>query len=98
MKMPYVWLVSVIVAYVTNRKWVFHSTVSNIIREFLTFAFYRLMTGILDEIIVVTLVEMIGSPLMTIPDKLWEFGVKVGSNIIVIILNYIFSKKRIFAS
>ena len=92
------WLVSVIVAYVTNRKWVFHSTVSNIIREFLTFAFYRLMTGILDEIIVVTLVEMIGSPLMTIPDKLWELGVKVGSNIIVIILNYIFSKKRIFAS
>lgn len=92
------WLTSVFVAYVTNRKWVFHSAASNVIREFCTFAFYRLMTGILDEVIVVVLVEMTGSPFATIPDKLWELAVKVISNIIVIILNYIFSKKRIFSS
>lgn len=91
------WLASVIVAYITNRIWVFRSTVSHIMREFATFAFYRLMTGILDEVIVVTLVEMTGSP-AAIPDKLWEFAVKTGSNIIVIILNYVFSKKRIFRS
>lgn len=92
------WLASVVVAYITNRVWVFHSTVSNVIREFATFAFYRLMTGILDEVIVVTLVEMTGSPFAAVPGKFWELCVKVSSNIIVIILNYVFSKKRIFAS
>ena len=92
------WLASVIVAYITNRVWVFHSTVSNVIWEFATFAFYRLMTGIMDEVIVVTLVEMTGSPFVAVPDKLWELCVKISSNIIVIILNYVFSKKRIFAS
>lgn len=92
------WLASVVVAYITNRVWVFHSTVSNVIREFATFAFYRLMTGILDEVIVVTLVEMTGSPFASVPGKFWELCVKVSSNIIVIILNYVFSKKRIFAS
>lgn len=92
------WLVSVIVAYITNRIWVFRSTVSNVIREFATFAFYRLMTGILDEVIVVVLVEMTGSPVEALSGKPWELIVKTGSNIIVIILNYVFSKKRIFRS
>ncbi len=92
------WLASVLVAYVTNRIWVFHSTDTNILREFAVFAFYRLMTGVLDEIIVVTLVEITGSPFVGVPDHLWELSVKIGSNIIVITLNYIFSKKRIFKS
>ena len=90
------WLASVLVAYTTNRIWVFKSTSENILKEFGTFAFYRLLTGVLDEIIVVSLVEMIGSPTPRFSDKLWELLVKTGSNIIVIILNYIFSKKRIF--
>lgn len=90
------WLFSVLVAYTTNRIWVFKSTSDNIIKEFGTFAFYRLLTGVLDEIIVVSLVEMTGSPSPRLSDKLWELLVKTGSNIIVIILNYIFSKKRIF--
>ena len=90
------WLASVLVAYTTNRIWVFKSTSDNILKEFGTFAFYRLLTGVLDEIIVVSLVEMTGPPTPRFSDKLWELLVKTGSNIIVIILNYIFSKKRIF--
>lgn len=90
------WLASVLVAYTTNRIWVFKSTSDNILKEFGTFAFYRLLTGVLDEIIVVSLVEMTGPPSPRFSDKLWELLVKTGSNIIVIILNYIFSKKRIF--
>ena len=90
------WLASVLVAYTTNRIWVFKSTSDNILKEFGTFAFYRLLTGVLDEIIVVSLVEMTGSPSPRLSDKFWELLVKTGSNIIVIILNYIFSKKRIF--
>lgn len=90
------WLISVLVAYTTNRLWVFKSTSDNVWKEFGTFFFYRFLTGILDEIIVVVLVEMTGPPLAVFSDSIWEFLVKSGSNVIVILLNYIFSKKRIF--
>ena len=90
------WLISVLVAYTTNRLWVFKSTSDKVWKEFGIFFFYRFLTGIFDEIIVVVLVEMTGPPSAVFSDRIWELLVKSGSNVIVILLNYIFSKKRIF--
>ena len=48
------WILSVLFAYVTNRKWVFHSTakaVSKILREMVYFFGCRLATGLLDMLI-----------------------------------------------
>ena len=55
------WFLSVLFAYVTNRKWVFHSgvlTFSNIIREAVAFFICRLATGIADILIMFIFVNI----------------------------------------
>ena len=84
------WIASVYFAYVTNRKWVFHSSRSgfhDILIECFSFYGARLTTGIIDFAIMYLFVVMLDFD---------DVIVKIISNIIVIILNYIASKVIIF--
>mgnify|MGYP000714352182 FL=1 len=84
------WFLSVLFAYVTNRKRVFHSgvlTFSNIIREAVAFFICRLATGIADILIMFIFVNIF---------HFNDLFIKIISNIAVIILNYVASKWIIF--
>lgn len=84
------WFLSVLFAYVTNRKWVFHSgvlTFSNIIREAVAFFICRLATGIADILIMFIFVNIF---------HFNDLFIKIISNIAAIILNYVASKWIIF--
>ena len=93
------WVIAVLTAYFTNRRWVFESRARGAaaMREFAAFIAARVGTGLLDEAIMVLGVDKLG-PMIVAPDRLglWGLGVKVFSNILVIVLNYIFSKVFIF--
>ncbi|BAP85208.1 membrane protein [Paucilactobacillus hokkaidonensis JCM 18461] len=84
------WFLSVLVAYLTNKVWVFSShytTFKAFIIEFVEFYFFRALTLIIDVIIMYIGISMLG----------WNaILVKVIDNVIVIIVNYVFSKWYIF--
>jgi len=84
------WIIAVAFAFVTNKIWVFESkdlTRSVIFSELWKFVSCRLFSGILDLGIM-----FVGVDLMEGPSTL----ITIGSNILVIILNYLFSKLLIF--
>jgi putative flippase GtrA len=84
------WILSVLFAYLTNRKWVFHSeakTNKEVLREAVSFFAARLATGIVDWAAMLVFVDML---------KLNDVVIKTLANIIVIILNYAASKFLIF--
>lgn len=84
------WALAVLFAYITNRKWVFHSEAKSdkeIIREVISFYGCRVVTGIVDWACMFVLVELLA----------WnDVFVKFSANVLVIILNYIASKVVIF--
>jgi putative flippase GtrA len=87
----FAWLLSVLFAFFTNKLIVFESRGNGFGRfmwEILTFFGARALTGLLDTAIMVVFVDML---------HLNDIAVKIASNIIVIILNYIVSKFVIFA-
>ena len=84
------WFLAVLFSYATNRKYVFHSginTFTGIIKECLSFMASRLGTGIFDLAVTFIFIEWL---------KFYDMPVKITSNIIVIILNYVFSKLVVF--
>lgn len=84
------WLLSVFYAFVTNRRYVFHSKAKGfraVAEEMLSFFACRAATGALDVAIMYLAVDC-----MAWNSLLW----KVISNVIVIILNYAASKLFIF--
>ena len=84
------WFLAVLFAYLTNRKWVFHSTagsLSEIRKEILSFFVCRLATGVLDWVCMFTFVDLLG---------FYDVIIKVIANILVIVLNYVASKRVIF--
>ena len=84
------WVTAVLFAYYTNRKWVFHSEAkesNEILMEIISFFGCRLMTGVIDWLIMFVFVEKIHYN-----DMLF----KAMANVIVIFLNYIASKVIIF--
>lgn len=82
------WVISVAFAFVTNKIWVFESAGGkNLFFEIWTFVAARLITGLLDVAVMYMAVDI-----MDMNANLW----KLLSNIIVIVLNYIFSKFIIF--
>ena len=88
------WFVSVLVAYFTNKVWVFDShytTVSDFLVEMLRFFFYRALTLVIDIVI-----TFIGISVLGFKDPMGQFIVKVIDNVIVVIANYVFSKWLIF--
>lgn len=84
------WILSVLFAYVTNRKWVFESKTiekKDVFKEITSFFGCRLTTGVVDIVIMYLFVDVCGfSGLIT----------KCFSNIIVIVANYVASKLIIF--
>ena len=81
------WLAAVTFAYFTNRKYVFESKNEHIVLEAMKFYLSRLGTLLLDMTIM-----YIGVSLLFYNDKF----VKIIVQIIVIIVNYIFSKLFVF--
>lgn len=90
------WAVGVVFAFITNKLFVFNSKsleFKHLFRELWTFTTARLATGVMDEIIVVAGAAVLsGSQYET----MGNLAVKVASNVLVIILNYIFSKLIVF--
>ena len=85
------WVASVLFAYLTNRTWVFESragTARDVLREMGSFFLCRLATGLLDLAIMYVCVDRLGLP---------DMPVKLLSNVVVIVLNYVASKLFIFA-
>ena len=88
------WFVSVLVAYFTNKVWVFgshYTTISDFLVELLRFFFYRALTLVIDIVI-----TFIGISVLGFKDPMGKFIVKVIDNVIVVIANYVFSKWLIF--
>ena len=84
------WFLAVAFAYVTNRKWVFHSEIRTrigLIREVVAFFSCRIGTGLLD-FVCMYMFAVVLSCNATI--------VKFLSDVFVIILNYLASKFYIF--
>ena len=84
------WIISVLFAYLVNKYFVFESKKTGLRdtgTELLSFFSGRLFTGILDLVIMVLFVDLLA---------FGEPPVKIASNIIVIVLNYILSKIWIF--
>ena len=84
------WIIAATFAYITNKIYVFNSKVNNkkeLLREAVYFYGCRLLTLIIDEGIMILTVDKLG----------WNaLLMKIIVNIIVIILNFIFSKILIF--
>lgn len=84
------WILAVLFAYMTNRKWVFHSiavTAAEIRNEIISFFVCRLATGMLDWGCMYILADCMG---------VYDVAVKILSNILVVILNYMASRLVIF--
>lgn len=84
------WVLAVLFAFITNKLYVFDSknmAMSTLIPELIKFTAARLATGGIDLLIMFIGVDMMHGP---------EIILKVASNIIVIILNYVLSKLIVF--
>ncbi|MFJ5759606.1 GtrA family protein [Neobacillus sp. NPDC093182] len=84
------WFISVVFAFLTNKKYVFKSNFTElnvVIQEFFSFTFFRVVSLGMDLGIMVVLVEII---------KFDDFIAKIAANIVVVIMNYIVSKYVVF--
>ena len=84
------WVLSVAVAYLTNKLWVFESrsfAPAVLWPELGKFVAARALTGVLDLGVMFVGVDLLGGP---------GTPIKLGSNLLVIVLNYVFSKLLIF--
>ena len=86
----FAWVLAVLFAYITNRKWVFHSTAKGskeILKEMVSFFSCRLATGIVDWLCMFVFVDLL---------KFNDLIIKVAANVVVVVLNYVASKLFIF--
>ncbi len=81
------WIVSVLFAYITNRKYVFESQNTSFINELVKFIGARGFTGIMDMILMWLLVDVF------LINSMFS---KIIVNGLVIVLNYILSKLFVF--
>lgn len=84
------WIAAVLFAYFTNRKWVFDSLAKKFtsqLREITSFFLCRIATGIVDWGCMFLFVNIL---------LLNDVIIKIVSNGIVIVLNYVFSKCIVF--
>ena len=84
------WMISVFFAFITNKLYVFNSketNVSLIIKEFLSFIFFRLLSLILDIGIMLMMVEWL---------RMDDLLAKIAANVFVVIFNFFASKYVIF--
>jgi putative flippase GtrA len=81
------WFLSVLFAYVTNRTWVFESKSPKILKEMSLFFGGRIFSGVVDMVLMYTFID-----LLVFDDTISKIVVQI----IVIVLNYIFSKLIVF--
>ena len=81
------WIISVLFAYITNRIFVFKSKSRDILLEIYQFFKYRIFSFLIDVLFMYILVELIN-----VDDMISKIIVQV----IVIVLNYVFSKLFVF--
>lgn len=84
------WILSVLFAFITNKLFVFESkdkTPKVVLKEGLSFFGFRLLSYFVDMLCIFLLVDIF---------KINKLIAKVVGNVIVIIINYIFSKLFIF--
>ena len=81
------WFLSVLFAYITNRIWVFESKSPNILKEMSLFFGGRIFSGVVDMLLMYTFIDLL------VLDSTIS---KIIVQIVVIILNYIFSKLIVF--
>ena len=81
------WICAVVFAYITNRKFVFKSKSENISKEISSFVSSRVVTLLLDMLIMYVFVT-----LLHFNDKIFKLIVQV----VVTIINYVFSKIFVF--
>ncbi|EGT5043324.1 GtrA family protein [Clostridioides difficile] len=84
------WFCAILFAYITNKFFVFKSRKLEVIffiKEFASFFSLRLLSGIIEMIIMYVTIDLL---------SINDFLVKILTNIIVIILNFIFSKMIVF--
>lgn len=84
------WFVAVIFAYITNKFFVFESKNINIkfiLKEITSFMSLRILSGLTELILMYIMINLI---------LINDFIVKIITNIVVVILNFIFSKLIIF--
>lgn len=84
------WVLGVAFAYGTNKRFVFESKTdgaAETLKELFSFVACRLGTGVLDMAVMYVAVDLLGW---------YDVGMKILSNIVVIILNFVLSKLLIF--
>lgn len=84
------WFFAVLFAYFTNKKYVFNSkteSISCFLKELISFFGCRIFSLVLEEIILYVCVNLLNYN---------EYLIKIITQIIVIVINYIFSKIFIF--
>lgn len=81
------WVLAVLFAYFTNRVFVFRSNNSNKIMEFISFCGSRVVTLLLDTVLMILFVNYIGMN---------DFVSKLVVQVVVVIGNYIISKLIVF--
>ncbi len=84
------WLLAVLFAFVTNRKWVFKAKASEkvtFLRQLLGFYGGRLFTFGVEELLILVFITWLHFNSM---------AVKISAQIVVLILNYIVSKRLVF--
>lgn len=81
------WIAGVTFAYITNRKFVFASQNTNKVKEAGSFVLSRVTTLLMDMLIM-----FVGVTLLKGSDKI----IKLISQVLVVILNYVFSKLFVF--
>lgn len=90
------WICAVLFAFVTNKLWVFHSKSWEIrvfVPELGKFIFARLVTGVLEIVLVPLLVGIgLNQTILGIEGM----AAKVAVSVLIVVLNYIFSKIFIF--
>ena len=85
------WIIAVIFAYVTNRKYVFKSKNTNFIKEFIKFVSGRLLTLLIEMFVMWFFVT-----LLKLNSDLQVVIFTIVAQILVIIGNYVFSKLFVF--
>jgi putative flippase GtrA len=84
------WILSVLFAYVTNKRYVFESRgrgFSHICRELGAFVGSRLFSGLLDMFIMFLFIEIVAMN---------DMVVKIMANVVVVVVNYVLSKHWVF--
>lgn len=88
------WFLAVLVAFFSNKVWVFgshYTTLKAFWSEFIRFYFYRGLTLIIDDAFM-----FVGESIIGIHSAIGQLMLKTLDNVVVIVVNYIFSKWLVF--